>query len=79
MYRINVLTTGKYDNVVRGYRYTFSHRKAKKFVMEVIREWECECTVEKFSRCGNLCENLYCWAPVLENEIFEEYRKRDMI
>ncbi len=63
MYRVNVLTTGEYDNVVTGYRYTFSSRKAKKFAIKAIREWKCECTVEKFCRCGNM----YYWSPVLED------------
>lgn len=47
MYKINVLTMGRYYNVMLGTRRFFWRRKAKQFI-KILRELDCEFTVEGF-------------------------------
>lgn len=76
MYRIEVLTSGKYSNVALGSRFTFSKRKVKNFI-EVLKEKECEYTITKLINCGGL----WVWSkdnPVndeLEYEMIENIMK----
>ena len=57
MYRIIVKSNGKYGNFELGARYTFSKRKAKKFIDFALSE-NAEVVVEKFCNCGGL----FCWS-----------------
>ena len=54
MYKINVKSSGKYNNVVLGERYVFSKRKAKELI-EMFVAVECDIEITKFLKCGN------CW------------------
>lgn len=57
MYRVYVLSSGKYNNVALGCRYNFSKRKLKVFT-ELLNELECDFTFEKFMKCGDC----YMWS-----------------
>ena len=52
MYKINVLTSGKYHNVAIGSRYCFTKRTAKS-IIKCFLETECKISVEKFRKCGD--------------------------
>ena len=45
MYRVNVLTEGRYHNVRLGMRYFFLKRRAKQFI-KLLGEFDCAFTVE---------------------------------
>lgn len=59
MYKITVITDGRYHNVMLGARYCFGKAKAKKLA-EFFLEEECEVTVEKFIRSSSC----YCWSDI---------------
>ena len=61
MYRINILTSGKFHNVITGYRYFFTKKMVKKAYKEVYCNWECECILEKFIRCT---KGWYAWSEI---------------
>ena len=54
MYKINVKSSGKYNNVALGERYVFSKHKAKELI-EMLVAVECDIEITKFLKCGN------CW------------------
>ena len=76
MYRINVESCGKYHNVTPGFRYCIGKKKALYFI-NVMNEFECEYTVEKFVR---LTRRMWAWSedealfslPLFEDEEEEE-------
>ena len=68
MYRINVLSTGKYNNVVLGPRYCLFKRTAKRLVNE-FSEVDCSLKVSKLIRCS---DDVFCWSGgEVEDEIVE--------
>ena len=58
MYRINVITTGKYHNFTTGIRYAITKRSAEKFIELALNE-ECQIKVEKFTYCS---EGIFAWS-----------------
>lgn len=59
MYRVNVLTAGKYNNVVTGPRYCFT-RKTAKDLAKLFVDYECEVEIHKFYRI-NTSPWLFFW------------------
>ena len=62
MYRINVLTVGRYHNVKLGMRYFFWKRRAKQFI-KLLRVLDCEFTVEY------LCITFNKWSAVKRQRV----------
>jgi hypothetical protein len=70
MYRINVLTRGKYNNVKRGYRYCFRKKSAIDMI-DTFLSARCEITVEKLIRIHS---DVFCWNDDLEDDkVFDHY------
>ena len=73
MYRINVLTRGKYSNVKRGYRYCFRKKSAIDLINTFMNAGS-EITVEKLIR---LHRDVFCWNDDLEDDkVFDHYFDR---
>lgn len=73
MYRINVKSSGKYHNVVLGYRYCF-RKKTAKGLIDLFSKSKAEFTVEKFVR---LTADVFCWTDDDEGDrIFDYYFDR---
>lgn len=62
MYKINVTSTGKYNNVVLGERYCLFKRQAERLV-NLFASSECTLKAYKFTR---LQAGVYCWKFILE-------------
>ena len=60
MYKVNVLTSGKYDNVVLGERFYLFKKRAQEAV-KMFEEVECKYSVSKFTR---MHFGAYCWSEV---------------
>ena len=68
MYRIDVLSTGKYNNVALGPRFCLFKRTAKRLVDE-FSEVDCSLKVSKLIRCS---DDVFCWSEgEVEDEIVE--------
>ena len=73
MYRINVLTCGKYHNVRGGFRYCFIKKSAIDMINTFMNAGS-EITVEKLIR---LHRDVFCWSDDLENDkVFDYYFDR---
>lgn len=73
MYRINVLTRGKYDNAELGYRYCFRKKSAIELI-DTFMNTGSEITVEKLIR---LSGDVFGWNNNLENDkVFNHYFNR---
>lgn len=73
MYRINVLTRGRYNNVNRGYRYCFRKKSAIEMIATFMNA-RCEITVEKLIRIHS---DIFCWNDDLEDDkVFDYYFDR---
>lgn len=73
MYRINVLTRGRYNNVNRGYRYCFLKKTAIEMI-DTFMSARCEITVEKLIR---LHGDVFFWSDILEDDkVFDHYFDR---
>lgn len=57
MYRVCVLTSGKYDNAVVGNRYCFSRKKALDLA-NLFNECSCAFKIEKLV----YCEGVFFWS-----------------
>lgn len=57
MYKIEVLTSGKYKNICLGARYSLTKKAAKNFI-EMLQEDKAEFRVYKFIKCADL----FCWS-----------------
>ena len=66
MYKIDVETAGKYNNVELGPVYVFSKRKAKRVIKEYL-ETGCEIDVTKFVKCGDV------WTWSYDHKLFGGY------
>ena len=66
MYKINVKSEGKYQNVALGERYTFSKRNAKRLIA-LFLEYGCEFEVTKLSKCGG------CWMWNVDHNLYGGY------
>lgn len=76
MYKIKVLTAGKYQNVVTGNRYCFSFRTVKEFCKSLALV-EAMYEVTKFTRCGG---DMFCFSEIFRGAddvdydyMFEQY------
>ena len=72
-FRINVLTTGKYDNVVLGYRYCFFKKSVTDFI-KILIESEADFTVERFI---SLSGDMFGWVSdpdEVKVKAWKEYR-----
>lgn len=70
MYRINIKSSGKYNNVTLGYRYCFRKKTAKNLI-NLFSECEAEFTIEKFVR---LTADVFCWTDDDEGDkVFTYY------
>lgn len=73
MYRINVLTRGRFNNVKRGSRYCFCKKSAIEMI-DTFMNARCEITVEKLIRIHG---DIFCWNDSLENDrVFNHYFDR---
>ena len=73
MYRINVLTRGRYNNVKRGYRYCFRKKSAIELI-DTFMNARSKITVEKLIR---IHRDVFCWNDDLENDkVFDHYFDR---
>lgn len=73
MYRINVKSSGKYHNVVLGYRYCF-RKKTAKGLIDLFSKCEANFTVEKFVR---LTADVFGWTDDDEGDaVFDYYFDR---
>ncbi len=73
MYRINVLTRGKYDNVELGYRYCFRKKSAIEMI-DIFMDSDSNITVEKLVR---LHSDVFAWNNNLEDDkVFNHYFDR---
>lgn len=73
MYRINVLTRGKYDNAELGYRYCFRKKSAIEMI-DIFMDTGSEITVEKLIR---LHGDVFSWNNNLEDDkVFDHYFNR---
>ena len=65
MYKITILTKGKYD-VTLGDRYALTKRNARELINYCF-EWGCDFAVAKFIRCGGV----FCWSSAeVEDDLF---------
>lgn len=69
MYRISIKSSGKYHNVIPGFRYCF-RKKTAKHLIDLFSECEAEFTVEKFVR---LATDVFCWTDYDENDAVFTY------
>ena len=71
MYRINVLTTGKYNNVALGTRYCF-FKKTALDLATLFASMDCDVTIAKFTR---LHSDVFSWseAEVYEDKYFDSF------
>lgn len=53
MYKVDVKTRGKYNNVETGAVYVFSKRKAKRCIIDYLNTG-CKIDVTKFVKCGDV-------------------------
>jgi hypothetical protein len=60
-YCIDVLTEGKYHNVVTGRRYVITKREAKTLIEELI---ECECEIKIYELVRN--GGVFMWGKSLD-------------
>lgn len=73
MYRINVLTDGKYHNVRDGFRYCFRKKSAIELI-DVFMDAGSKITVEKLIRIQG---DVFCWDDDSENDkVFDHYFDR---
>lgn len=72
MYRVTVLTSGKYDNVALGARYCFTKRSARDLIDNFL-EVNCEIEVEKFIR---LCDDVFCWSDRADDKVLKHYEEK---
>ena len=73
MYRINVLSRGKYDNVELGYRYCFRKKSAIEMI-DIFMDSDSKITVEKLIR---LHGDVFSWNNNLEDDkVFDHYFNR---
>lgn len=72
MYRITVLTTGKFNTVGLGSRYCLTKKTAKSLIKLFFKE-ECTFKVEKFTR---LHHDIFAWIDdEYKDSVFEYYTK----
>ena len=70
MYRINVITDGKYHNVIPGYRYCLRKKDAFRLIDDFF-EANCNFEVEKFIRIHS---TVFCWSNCdEEDKVFQYY------
>lgn len=69
MYKVTVLTPGKYNNVSLGARYCIT-KKAVKNLVSLFLETECEIEVEQFIYIG---DGIFCWSNILIDEKLENW------
>lgn len=70
MYRVNVLTDGKYHNVATGIRYCFT-RKAAKELTKLFVDFGCDVLIHKLYRIKNspwlfFWQDSYFWSDHYE-------------
>lgn len=58
MYKINILSSGKYHNVVPGVRYTFTKKSARALAKLLLSN---NCEIEIFKFC-HLTKGIYAWS-----------------
>ena len=69
MYRVKVLSSGKYHNVVVGNRYCFFKKDAIELA-NLFNESGCDLIIEKFVHCGRI----FFWTSGLEEvRIYEDW------
>ena len=70
MYRINILSDGKYHNVTLGARYCLTKKSAKGMI-DNFADAECDFTVEKFIR---IHDDVFCFTDWDEDDsVFDYY------
>jgi hypothetical protein len=77
MYRIHIVTTGKYHNVNIGYRYCLTKKTIKNLIKDC-DNWGCEFLVERFI---HIQKDIFAWSEDLptdvEDLIWEVYNKEE--
>lgn len=70
MYRIKILSTGKYSNVTLGYRYCLTKKSAKNMI-NTFSKAESDFTIEKLVR---IHADIFCWTNDDEKDsVFDYY------
>lgn len=73
MYRITVLTSGKFNTTVLGPRYCLTKKTAKSLIKFLFVKEGCEIKVEKFTR---LHRDIFAWIDdEYKDSVFEYYTK----
>lgn len=73
MYRINVLTSGKFNTAVLGPRYCLTKKTAKSLIKLFSIKEECEIKVEKLAR---LYSDVFAWSDDdYKDSVFDYYEK----
>jgi hypothetical protein len=73
MYKVEILSTGKYDNTVTGTRYCLTKKSAIEMVA-LCEKWECDFSVSKFIRLAGL---VYSWSSKeLGNNFWNKVNKK---
>ena len=70
MYRINVLTTGKYNSVTTGFRYCFSKKTAMQLLTLFIVEAGCDVSLEKLIRVSG---DIFAWTDFNDDKVFNYF------
>ena len=65
MYKVNVLTSGKYCNVDTGARYVLGKKQTIK-LCKLFLENECEIEIFKFIRCTH---TIFCWSEYEAHDV----------
>ena len=73
MYKVEILNTGKYNNVVTGTRYCFTKNSAVEMVA-LCTKWECDFSVSKFRKLSGF---VFSWSSrELGNNFWNKVNKK---
>ena len=73
MYRVFVMSSGKYHNVAIGHRYCFRKKTAKRLIDQFL-ELECNLSVEKLIR---ITGDVFCWSDSEEDKVLNYFEEKD--
>ena len=71
MYRVVVISRGKYNNVTLGARYCLTKRTVIDLAV-TFELRECEYDIEKFVRIN---KDIFCWSDAIDEKIWEKIDK----
>ena len=68
MYRIKILSTGKYHNWNLGNRYALFKKPIKEILKLALND-ECEFKIEKFIHISG---GVFCWIDIFDDKAFDD-------